>query len=127
MLIRTRLGVSIDGFIASLDGSPAFLAMPDFKPHSSYGWPEFDAQIDAVVMGRVPLEAGLQANEWPWPGKQIFVLTSRPLPAGIPADVVVADDSPAGLLEKLRGAELGRDAFLLGGQRTLLTQVRPPS
>jgi hypothetical protein len=32
---------------------------------------------------------------------------------------VVADDSPAGLLDKLRGAGFDRDAFLLGGQRTL--------
>jgi hypothetical protein len=35
MLTRTRLGLSIDGFIATLDGRPAFLAMPDFVPHSS--------------------------------------------------------------------------------------------
>ena len=119
MLVRTRLGVSVDGFIASSDGRPAFLAMPDFSPHTSYDWPEFDHQIDAVVMGRVPLDAGLQASTWPWPGKQIYVLTSRPRPTGIPADVVVAHHSPAGLLERLRGANLQRDAFLLGGQRTL--------
>ena len=118
MQIRTRLGVSVDGFIASPDGRPAFLAMPDFSPHDSYDWPEFDAQCDAVVMGRVPLEAGLGAGNWPWPGKQIFVLTSKPLPEGIPADVVVADDTPAGLLAKLRAADLDGDAFLLGGQRT---------
>ena len=119
MLVRTRLGVSVDGFIAFSDGRPTFLAMPDFSPHTSYGWPEFDEQCEAVVMGRVPLDAGLQASTWPWPEKQIYVLTSRPLPAGIPADVVVADDSPAGLLDKLRGAGLDRDAFLLGGRRTL--------
>src|SRR5919197_4032118 len=119
MQIRTRVGMSIDGVIASPDGRPAFLAMPGFSPHSSYDWPAFDAQCDAVVMGRVPLEAGLGASEWPWPGKQIFVLTSKPLPDGIPADVVVADDTPAGLLAKLQAAQLGGDAFLLGGQRTL--------
>jgi len=93
--------------------------VPDFSPHSSYDWPEFDDQIEAVVMGRVPVEAGLQASTWPWPGKQIYVLTSQPLPEGIPADVVVADATPVGLLEKLRAADLRRDAFLLGGQRTL--------
>lgn len=119
MLIRTRLGVSIDGFIAYSDGRPTFLAMPDFSPHTSYAWPEFDKQIEAVVMGRVPLEAGLQAGTWPWPGKQIYVLTSKPVPAGVPADIVVADSDPAGLLGKLRAAGLDGDAFLLGGQRTL--------
>jgi dihydrofolate reductase len=118
-VIRTRLGVSVDGFIAFTDGRPALRAMPDFSPHSSYDWPEFDRRCDAVVMGRVPLEAGLGASSWPWPGKRIFVLTSRPLPSAIPAEAVVAAPTPAGLLHELRAAGLQRDAFLLGGQRTL--------
>lgn len=113
------MGISVDGFIATTDGRPAFLAMPDFVPHGSYDWPAFNAQIDAVVMGRVPLDAGLQASDWPWPGKQIYVLTSKPVPASVPADVVIADSSPSGLLDQLRAAELTGDAFLLGGQRTL--------
>jgi dihydrofolate reductase len=119
MLIRTRMGVSVDGFIATPDGVPVFVVMPDFVPHESYGWPEFDQQIDAVVLGRVALDAGLAASTWPWPGKQIFVLTSQPVPADVPADVVVAEHSPQGLLERLRAAGLARDAFLLGGRRTL--------
>jgi dihydrofolate reductase len=119
MLIRTRLGLSVDGFIATPDGLPAFLAMPGFVPHSSYAWSEFDEQIDAVVMGRVPLDAGLASGDWPWPGKQIYVLTSRPVPPDVPADVVVAGDSPSQLLDRLRSAGLAGDAFLLGGQRTL--------
>ncbi len=60
---------------------PVFVVMPDFVPHESCGWPEFDEQTDAVVLGRVALDAGLAASNWPWPGKQIFVLTSRPVPA----------------------------------------------
>lgn len=111
--------VSLDGFIATPDGLPAFLAMPDFVPHLSYGWQEFDDQIEAVVMGRVALDAGLGSRNWPWPGKQIYVLTSRPVPPEVPAVVVVAADSPSGLLDRLRSAGLAGDAFLLGGQRTL--------
>ena len=119
MLIRTRMGVSVDGFIATPDGLPAFLAMPGFTPHGSYGWPEFSEQCEAVVMGRAGLDAGLQSGDWPWPGKQIYVLTSRPAPANVPADVVVTDGSPEGLLGRLRAASLTGDAFLLGGRRTL--------
>jgi dihydrofolate reductase len=119
MLVRTRIGVSVDGFIATPDGVPVFVVMPDFVPHDSYGWREFDEQIDAVVLGRVALDAGLAASDWPWPRKQIFVLTSRPVPAEVPADVVVADHSPQGLLERLQAAGLTRDAFLLGGRSTL--------
>jgi hypothetical protein len=33
MQIRTRMGISVDGFIATTDGLPAFLAMPGFVPH----------------------------------------------------------------------------------------------
>jgi dihydrofolate reductase len=119
MEIRTRLGISVDGFIATTDGLPAFLAMPDFVPHGSYDWPEFNAQIEAVVIGRVALDAGLQAGEWPWPGLQVYVLTSKPVPQNVPADVVVSDSNPAGLLHQLRTADLSGDAFLLGGQRTV--------
>jgi dihydrofolate reductase len=118
MLIRTRMGVSADGFIATPDGLPAFVAIPGFTPHGSYDWPVFNQQVEAVVMGRTGLDAGLGSGDWPWPGKQIYVLTSRPVPAGVPADVV-ADASPQGLLDRLRAADLTGDAFLLGGQRTL--------
>jgi dihydrofolate reductase len=119
MQIRTRMGISVDGFIATPDGLPAFVAMPGFVPHGSYDWSTFDAQIDAVIMGRAGLDAGLGNPDWPWPGKQIYVLTSKPIPAGVPADVVVADNTASGLLGKLQAAEITRDAFLLGGQRTL--------
>lgn len=119
MLIRTRMGVSVDGFIATPDTYPAFLAVPGFIPHESYDWPAFNQQTEAVVMGRTGLDAGLQSRDWPWPGKQIYVLTSRLLPADVPADVVVASASPRVLIDRLRAANLTGDAFLLGGQRTL--------
>jgi dihydrofolate reductase len=119
MLIRTRMGVSVDGFIATPDGLPAFLAIPEFTPHGSHDWPEFSQQCDAVVMGRTGLDAGLDSGDWPWPGKHVYVLTSRPAPADVPADVVVTDGSPEGLLRRLRAARLAGDAFLLGGRHTL--------
>jgi dihydrofolate reductase len=119
MQIRTRMGISVDGFIATTDGLPAFVAMPDFVPHGSYDWSEFNAQMDAVVIGRVALDAGLQASEWPWPGLQVYVLTSKPVPPEVPADIVVADSQPSELLATLHAADLTGDAFLLGGQRTL--------
>lgn len=35
MLIRTRTGVSVDGFIATPDGIPVFNVMRDSVPHKS--------------------------------------------------------------------------------------------
>src|SRR5712691_12731356 len=94
MLIRTRMGASIDGYIATPDGLPAFLVMPGFVPHGSYEWPEFSKLCQAVVMGRVALDAGLRSGNWPWPGLQVYVRTSRPLPETVPADVMVGDHRP---------------------------------
>jgi dihydrofolate reductase len=101
------------------DGQPAFVAVPGFVAHGSYDWAEFSARCEAVVLGRAALDAGLASSDWPWPGLQVYVLTSRPLPGNVPADVVVSDHRPDGLPGKLRAAGLAGDAFLLGGRRTL--------
>jgi hypothetical protein len=51
MLIRSRMGVSADGYV-STDGVPALAVMPGFEPGVSHGFPEFIQGCDAVVMGR---------------------------------------------------------------------------
>jgi dihydrofolate reductase len=107
MLIRSRMGVSTDGFVGTADGMPALAVMPGFVPGVSHGFPEFIAGCDAVVMG------------WPWPGLQVFVLTSRPLPADTPADVIVAADGPAALAGQLRARGSDGDVHLVGGPRTI--------
>jgi dihydrofolate reductase len=119
MLIRTRMGVSVDGFIATPDWVPVFVVMPDFVPTSHTAGPSSTSRSMRSCSAASRSTRGWRPEIWPWPGKQIFVLTSRPVPAEVPADVVVADDSPEGLLERLRTAGLARDAFLLGGRRTL--------
>ena len=52
-------------------------------------------------MGRTTFVPALGAPRWPWPNLQVFVLTSRPLPANAPADVITAGE-PAALAERLR-------------------------
>ena len=83
MLIRTHVGVSLDGFVATPDGLPAWDAMPTFGP-GSHGNDEFSAQCAAVVIGRTSFDQGFEVSHWlpnwPYPGKQVYVLTSRPLP-----------------------------------------------
>ena len=53
MSIRARMGISVDGFVASADGRPALLSMPDFSPAVSHGFPEFTEGWTAVVIGRI--------------------------------------------------------------------------
>lgn len=118
MQIKTHFCVSVDGFISTPDGWPAQLTMPAFAGRESYGLPEFLATCSAAVMGRTTFLPALGAPDWPWPGLQVFVLTSSALPAGSPDGVVTAGD-PAELVELMRAANLAGDVHLVGGQRTL--------
>lgn len=119
MLIRARMGVSADGFVSTLDGIPTLAVMPGFVPGVSHGFPEFIEGCDAVVMGRNTFRPALGAPAWPWPGLQVFVLTSRPLPANTPAGVIVGAGGPAALAEQLRTRGSDGDVHLVGGPQTI--------
>jgi dihydrofolate reductase len=118
MRIRTHIAVSVDGFIASPDGLPTILTAPDFESGLSHGHPEFIADCGAVVMGRTTFEPAAGSPHWPWPNLRVFVLTSRPLPEGTPAEVVSAAD-PAELLRLMRDADFAGDVHVVGGQQTI--------
>jgi dihydrofolate reductase len=117
--IRTRMCISLDGFVSTPDGLPVQLADPAFVPGESYGFPEFQKRIEAVLMGRTTFEPALGAEQWPWPGLDVFVLGSH-RPDGTPGEVVVESD-PERLLERVREANGGRDVHLVGGPRTIET------
>lgn len=119
MLIRSRMGVSVDGFVATTEGVPALAVMPGFAPGVSHGFPEFIEGCDAVVMGRTTLLPALGASRWPWPGLQVYVLTSRPLPPETPDDVIVEKHGPAAMVERLRSRGSDGDVHLVGGPRTI--------
>jgi dihydrofolate reductase len=119
MLIRANFALTFDGFSATAEGRPAILAMPGVRPGISYDHEAFLAQCDAVAMGRTTFEPALTADRWPWPGKRIYVLTSRPLRTeGLPGPVV-ACPRPQALVDALRDARLAGDVHLLGGPATI--------
>ncbi len=111
------MAVSVDGFVTGPDGMPAQLLMPDFNPVVSHGFPEFLKDVDAVVMGRTTFDPALAAPRWPWPGRRVYVLTSRPIAVETP-EPVVADSDAGALLERMRTAG-HRDVHLVGGPQTL--------
>ncbi len=118
MRIRSHMGVSVDGFVSTPDGWPVLLSMPEFAGAESYGLPELLADCGAVVMGRTTFEPALGAPNWPWPGLEVFVLTSSPLPDEAP-DGIVSDSDPGALLEKMRAADFEGDVHLVGGPKTI--------
>jgi dihydrofolate reductase len=120
MLIRSRMGISADGFVATPEGLPTLHVEPSFNPGVSHGFPEFIENCDAVVMGRttfLPALGGLPG--WPWPGLQVYVLTSTPLPDTTPEDVIVGAGGPAELAKQLRSRGSDKDVHLVGGPRTI--------
>jgi dihydrofolate reductase len=87
------LGMSVDGFIARLDGTLSFLdgdgggssddgsaPAPDDGEGGDFGFAEFVASIDAVVMGRSTYEFIQQFADWPYQGKPVHVLSTTLVP-----------------------------------------------
>jgi dihydrofolate reductase len=72
------VGVSVDGFMARLDGALDFLPEGGGEPH---GYTEFMASVDALVIGRGTYETVLGFDGWPYGDKPVFVLSTRALAA----------------------------------------------
>ena len=120
MLIRSRMGISADGFVATPDGLPTLHLEPTWVPGVTHGFPEFIENCDAVVMGRSTFLPALPAlPRWPWPGLQVYVLTLSPLPDATPKDVIVGAGGPAELAKQLRSRGSDKDVHLVGGPRTI--------
>lgn len=125
------IGISVDGFIARLDGRLDFL--PDEpEPH---GYEEFMATVDALVMGRNTYETVLGfGGEWPFE-KPVFVLSSGeipPAPAGAKVEHLSGDPEDIASQLDARGIEhvyvdggVTIQGFLRAGliQRLIITRV----
>jgi dihydrofolate reductase len=77
------LGMSVDGFIARLDGDIGWLtggAEPDGPPDDGeggdFGFAEFVSGIDALLMGRATYDVIAPFAEWPYQGKPVHVLST---------------------------------------------------
>jgi dihydrofolate reductase len=77
--ISVYVAVSLDGFIARENGSLDWLGMVQGTGSEDYGYRAFMDTIDTVVMGRNTYDTVLGFGDWPFKGKRVVVLTSRPL------------------------------------------------
>jgi dihydrofolate reductase len=116
MLFRVFVGMSVDGFIATPDKAPAW--GDQFDPRA-YGYDEFIQHIAVVVIGRTTFDQVLGFDEWPWKGRRVEVLTSRPLPADVPDGVIARHDGLEAFLARLRAEGLTRDVWVMGGPRMI--------
>lgn len=114
------VGTSLDGFIARPDGSFDFLP-DDPEPH---GFEEFFAGIDAVVMGRNTFETALSFQGWPYAGKRVVILSSKPIDLSMVIGGVVEQMSgePADIVARL--AETGAHHLYIDGGITIQRFLR---
>jgi dihydrofolate reductase len=72
------IATSLDGYIARSDGSIDWLPSPE-EGDEDYGYAKFYDSIDSLVMGYSTYEQVLGFEDWPYPDKLSYVLTSRNL------------------------------------------------
>lgn len=106
------VAVSVDGYIAKPDGGLDWLA-PYEGGDQDYGYAQFYQSVDAVLMGRKTYEQCRSFDTWPYPGKPCWVF-SHGSSKNLPADVVVAAQSPARVVPELAARGIKR-AWLVGG------------
>ena len=107
------VGASVDGFIARPDGALDWLPPGGGEPH---GYDEFMATVDAIVIGRNTFETVLGFEAWPYGGKRVVVLSSRPLDLSAVTGGVVEQmgGPPAEIVARL-AASGARHLYIDGG------------
>jgi dihydrofolate reductase len=103
------LGITIDGYIARLNGAVDFLFMP-----KDYSMAPFFKTIDTAIMGRKTLDAALKMGGSFGGSSLATYVFSRSQPAGQRNGVMFTNESPAKFIGKLRKRR-GKNIWLMGG------------
>jgi len=101
------IAASLDGFIADKEGRVGWLEQFDSP---EYGYEDFVAGVDTLIMGRVTYEQTLTFGPWPYTGKRVIVMTRRALQGAPPGVEAWQGDDVVPLLSGITG-----DAWLVGG------------
>ena len=103
------LGISLDGYIARLDGAVDFLFMPKDSSMA-----EFFAGIDIAIMGRKTLDAAKKMGGGSSYGSIETYVFSRSLPPGTREGLIFVNGTPEAFVAELRKRP-GKDIWLMGG------------
>ncbi len=117
--MKLYIAQSLDGFIAEEDGSIDFLeSIPNPKQYD-YGYGDFIAGIDVILMGRKSYEKILSFGiDWPYPECETVVLSSsQKLEVRSPNTKVITDFDEQ-TINNLR-AESKKGIWLLGGGESI--------
>jgi dihydrofolate reductase len=105
---------SLDGFIATPDGGIDWLP-PIEAAGEDYGYHDFYASVDAVLMGSATYENILRHAAWPYAGKPCWVFTrQRRYMKSSNADITFTAASPEHIAAEIEGQGVKR-AWIVGG------------
>ncbi len=113
--IQLYIASSLDGYIAREDGSVAWLEELEGDEGTDYGYGEFIANIDMIIMGRKTYDLVL-GFDMPWPYKEFetYVATSdRNLKVSTPNTHLIHDLNKKSIRE-LRDKS-NKNIWLIGG------------
>lgn len=116
--------MSLDGFIARPDGGIDWLSDPTERADEDYGFAEFMATVDALVMGRNTFELLLTFGVWPYGSTPLYVLsrTLKAVPEHVKDKAEVTSLAPLPLLEEL--ARRGHQRIYVDGGKTVQSFLR---
>ncbi len=108
------VAASLDGFIATPSGGVEWLSGFE-QSGEDYGYREFYATIDTLVMGRNTYDEVRSYGAWPYAGKPAWVCTESVVADPTP-DVRVTHLTPHALMRALEAGGAAR-CWLVGGGR----------
>ena len=109
--ITYYVAASMDGYIADAEGGVGWLPEGETE---DYGYTEFNAGVEALVMGRRTYDQVLEFGQWPYSGKTTYVFTGHP-PAENPYGVrFVSDTEPWAFIRATASGHSGT-IWLVGG------------
>ncbi len=105
------IATSLDGYIARADGSIDYLSIVE-RAAEDYGYADFFATVDTLIIGRNTYELALGFDAWPYGGKRLIVLTHGPREAKHGEEFHSGD--PTALVARL-STEGAERAYIDGG------------
>ncbi|OLF53411.1 dihydrofolate reductase family protein [Pseudomonas chlororaphis] len=111
------IATSLDGFIAREDGAIDWL-LQDPAPEEDFGYDDFIASMETIVMGRGTYEKVVTFETWPYDLPVLVLsrqLAGTPVPAQLEGKVRFSNLAPQQVLESLSRRNVRR-IYVDGGQ-----------
>lgn len=111
------IAASLDGFIADAGGGVGWLPAGDGDAGGGddCGYAEFYGTVAALIMGRRTYDQVRQFGDWPYPGKPVYVFSTRLADEAPPAGVRFVQTTAVDFAQTVAPQYAGGIIWLVGG------------